>query len=206
MDLQSSAEHKMSETIKPLQANFAPEKKYISIQDLYHDSYALGHQILKSGYRPDFIVALWRGGCPIGMIIQEYLEYHGIPSDHIAIRTSSYTKLGVQSSKIRIHGLDYILNAVVPENKLLIIDDVFDSGRTLDTIIHTITEKTRRNCPTNIKLGTLYFKPAKNCTARKPDFFLHDTDDWLVFPHELVGLTPEEIKAHKSPEILPYFQ
>lgn len=195
----------ISQNSDPAEQSPPIEKKYLSIQDLYRDSFALAHQIIQSGYRPDFIVALWRGGCPIGMIIQEYFEYHGISSDHIAIRTSSYTKPGISSSHIRIHGLDYLLNTILPENNLLVIDDVFDTGRTLDCILNTIAEKSRRNCPTQIKLATLYFKPQKNLTQRTPDFFLYSTNDWLVFPHELVGLTPEEIKSKKSPDILPYF-
>jgi hypothetical protein len=31
----------------------------------------------------------------------------------------------------------------------------------------------------------------------KPDFYVYETDEWLVFPHEIDGLTPEEIRAHK---------
>ena len=37
-------------------------------------------------------------------------------------------------------------------------------------------------------------------TSRLPDYYLHETDKWLVFPHELDGLTLDEIKDHK-PEI-----
>ena len=40
-------------------------------------------------------------------------------------------------------------------------------------------------------------KPTKNKTDRKPDFYLHETDEWLVFPHELDGLTIDEIKENK---------
>ena len=45
-----------------------------------------------------------------------------------------------------------------------------------------------------------YFKPTKNKTNRKPDYYIHETDNWLVFPHELEGLTAEEIRANK-PEL-----
>ena len=44
------------------------------------------------------------------------------------------------------------------------------------------------------------FKPIKNQTGRQPDFFIHETDLWLIFPHELEGLTFEEIKENK-PEL-----
>ena len=45
-----------------------------------------------------------------------------------------------------------------------------------------------------------YFKPKKNLTNNKPDFYIHETDKWLVFPHELEGLTIDEIEKNK-PEL-----
>ena len=49
-------------------------------------------------------------------------------------------------------------------------------------------------------MATPYFKPNKNLTNNKPDYFIHETDQWLVFPHELEGLTLEEIESNK-PEL-----
>ena len=43
-------------------------------------------------------------------------------------------------------------------------------------------------------------KPNQNKTNRKPDYFIHETDKWLVFPHELEGLSAEEIIENK-PEL-----
>ena len=50
-------------------------------------------------------------------------------------------------------------------------------------------------------MATPYFKPAKNKTDRQPDYYVYETDEWLVFPHELHGLSTDEIKTHK-PELL----
>ncbi|MFT7532705.1 MAG: hypothetical protein ACI9FD_003738, partial [Gammaproteobacteria bacterium] len=41
-------------------------------------------------------------------------------------------------------------------------------------------------------------KPNNNKTDRVPDFYLHETDHWLVFPHELKGLSDEEINQNKG--------
>ena len=46
--------------------------------------------VLESGFRPSFIVAIWPGGAPVGIAVQELLDYFGVHCDHIAIRTSSY--------------------------------------------------------------------------------------------------------------------
>ena len=65
-------------------------KRFISPQQLMEDSLELGRQILASGFRPDYIVGVWRGGTPVGIMVQELLDFYGIHTDHISIRTSSY--------------------------------------------------------------------------------------------------------------------
>ncbi|MEJ2176579.1 MAG: hypoxanthine phosphoribosyltransferase, partial [Gammaproteobacteria bacterium] len=58
------------------------EKHYISAQALLEDSFRLGVEIINSGFRPDFIVGIWRGGTPVGIAIQELLEHYNIQTDH----------------------------------------------------------------------------------------------------------------------------
>ena len=53
------------------------------------------------------------------------------------------------------------------------------------------------NAPREVRIATVYWKPARNRTALKPDFFVHETDAWLVFPHEINGLTVDEIRRNK---------
>ena len=55
---------------------------------MLHDAYRLGVQIYNSGFRPTFIVGLWRGGSSVGISVQECLQYLGVETDHICIRTS----------------------------------------------------------------------------------------------------------------------
>ena len=52
--------------------------------------------------------------------------------------------------------------------------------------------------PQTLKVATPWYKPEKNVTERRPDYYLHETGAWLIFPHELAGLTPEEIIEHKG--------
>lgn len=176
------------------------EKKYVTAQELLDDSFALGLKILKSGFRPKFIVGVWRGGTPTGIAVQEILDYYGVDTDHIAIRTSSY--IGMQQQKeVKVHGLEYIVNNINAEDSLLIVDDVFDSGRSIEATIEHLRGKCRRNTPEVIKIATVFFKPERNVTQLVPDFYCHETDEWLVFPHELSDMSREEIKAHKGFEL-----
>ena len=173
------------------------EKIYINAQQFLEDSFRLGLQVLNSGFDPKFIVGVWRGGAPTGIAVQEILDFHDVKTDHIAIRTSSY--IGMEQQKIvRVHGLEYIIDNINAEDHLLIVDDVFDSGRSLAAIIDKLRERCRRNMPDLVKIATVYYKPARNTTDLVPDFYVHETDAWLVFPHELLGLTAEEIRTGKG--------
>ena len=173
------------------------QKTYLTAQSLLDDSFRLGLKIIESGFRPDYIVGIWRGGTPVGIAVQELLLYHGFPSDHIAIRTSSYDGIENQNDEIRVHGLHYIVENVNADNSLLIVDDVFDSGRSIKAVIERITELSRRNTPETIRVATVYYKPGKCKVDMAPDYYIHETEDWLVFPHELQGLSRDEVAASK---------
>ena len=170
---------------------------YIGAQELLEDAFELGARVLESGFRPSFIVAIWRGGAPIGIAVQELLDYIGVESDHIAIRTSSYSGIDGRSSEVRVHGLNYLLKNIEREDRLLIVDDVFDTGRTIDVVIETLREKARRNAPREIRVAVPFYKPSRNLTERVPDYYLHETEEWIKFPHSLEGLTAEEIACHR---------
>ena len=175
-------------------------KHFISAQELLLDSFKLAEQVYLSGFKPDFIIGVWRGGAPVGIAIQEYLDFMGMPTDHIAIRTSSYSGINQQEKTVRVHGLDYIIDNVNASDNVLLVDDVFDSGRSIQAIFERMQDKTRRNMPTNMKIACPWYKPSRNQTEHVPDFFVNETDKWLVFPHEIKGLTVEEIQQGK-PEL-----
>lgn len=174
-------------------------KHYISAQQLLEDSFRLAWQVYTSGYRPNYIVGVWRGGAPVGIAVQELLDVLGLEADHIAIRTSSYTGIGQRSRHVQVHGLTYLIKQLESEDSLLIVDDVHDSGLSIDQVIHDLRQACKKNTP-DIRIATPYYKPANNQTDRVPDYYIHETNDWLVFPHELHGLTAAEIRAHK-PEL-----
>ena len=172
-------------------------KTYISAQSLLEDSFRLGMQILDSGFRPSFIVGVWRGGTPVGIAVQELLDFFGVKTDHIAIRTSFYESIGRTGDRIRVHGMQYIIDHVNADQGLLIVDDVFDTGLSIDAVFSHLRRRARRNTPRDTRVATVYYKPSNNRTERVPDYYVHETERWLVFPHELHGLTREEILRHK---------
>ena len=135
----------------------------------------------------------------MGIAVQELLDVLGVTADHIAIRTSSYTGIGERDRHVKVHGLSYIIRQLESEDSLLIVDDVHDTGLSIDQVIHDLHRACKKNTP-EIRIATPYYKPGNNKTDRVPDYYIHETADWLVFPHELHGLTVEEIRANK-PEL-----
>ena len=176
------------------------EKLYISAQELLEDAFRLGARVLDSGFRPSFIVAIWRGGVPIGTAVQEMLDYHGIQTDHIAIRTSSYSGIDGRAPTVRIHGTSYLVKNLVHEDRLLIVDDVFDTGYTIRALIDHLRQKLRRNTPDEIRVAVPYYKPTRNEIGVAPDYYLHETERWIKFPYSLEGLSLEEVEERR-PEI-----
>ena len=180
------------------------DKTYIAADDLLLDSFRLAAQIHESGFRPDFLVGLWRGGSAVGIAVQEGLDHFGIPTDHIAIRTSysgqaSYAQMVDKADAIRVHGLQYLLENLCGEHSLLIVDDVYSTGSSVKAVIDQLARKTRRNLPRDIRIASVWFRPSER-TARAPDFFVHETAEWLVLPYELAGMPLDELREHK-PEL-----
>jgi len=174
------------------------DKTYITARQLLEDSFRLAHQVFEDGFKPNFIVGIWRGGAPVGIAVQEYFEFKGVATDHISVRTSSYYGIDKQAKNIRVHGLHYLIENANADDKLLIVDDVFDSGRSVDALIKQIRKQSRLNTPTDIRVACPWYKPAKNTVGFEPDYFLHQSEAWLVFPHELDGLEISEIVADKK--------
>ncbi len=161
------------------------DKTFITASDLLQDSFRLAAQIHSSGFLPDFIIGIWRGGTPVGIAIQEYFEYVGVRPDHIAVRTSAYVGIGERAKTIRVHGLHYIVDEADADDSLLIVDDVFDSGHSIEALLAELSAKMRLNMPRQIRIATPWYKPGNNRTSLVPHYYLHETDAWLVFPHEL---------------------
>lgn len=176
-------------------------KRIIAANDLLLDSFQLAANINEAGFKPDFLVGLWRGGSAVGIAVQEGLEHFGISTDHIAIRTSyrgqeSYSQMVDKSESIRVHGLQYLLENLSAQHSLLIVDDVYSSGSSVKAVIDQLTHKTRRNLPHDIRIASVWYRPTER-TIRPPDYFVHETSDWLVLPYELSGNSIEELRDQR---------
>jgi hypothetical protein len=170
------------------------DKIFVRADDLVRDSFLLARRIYDSGYRPTVILVLWRGGTPVGIVVHEFLLWKGVASYHTVVKVESYAGLDRRGAP-RIENLDRVLDRVTADSRVLIVDDIFDSGHTMCAVRAALAARTPR-----VKTATLYLRTGRGDAGGRPDFHLRETDRWIVFPHELLDLTPEEIRR-KDPVI-----
>jgi len=171
-----------------------PDKIYLSANELMLDSFRLGKQIADSGWRPDVLIALWRGGTPIGLAVHELLLYRGIPTLNMAIKCQSYDGIGKRGDVV-FEQAEALLATLRPTHRVLVVDDIFDSGHTAEAARKLIEPRA-----SEVRFAMLYWKTGGSQTAIRPHYYIRETQAWIVFPHELEGLTPDEIRI-KDPAL-----
>ena len=170
------------------------EKHYIKASELLHDSWKLAAMIRRSGWKPDFLVGLWRGGAPVAVAIHEFLKATDWGVQHIPLKCTSYTGIGENVGEVVFTHEEIVFGLFRKGDKVLVIDDVFDTGKTAAAV-----RRKMDSVGAEMRLACVYWKPQKNTTNQKPDYFVKDVgSEWIVFPHEIDGLTPAEI-AEKAP-------
>ena len=170
------------------------DKIFLSADQQLRDSFRMARAIYDSGWHPDFLIGLWRGGTPIAIAIHEFFVYRGHKLLHMPVKCSSYTG-SKQTHELQIDFPENFMDNIHEGSKVLIVDDTFDSGLTTAKLKEIIAAR-----GADVRIAVLIWKPANNRTSIKPDYYAGTTDKWIVFPHELEDLTPEEI-GHKDPEL-----
>lgn len=180
-------------------------KHFTTPDQLRVDSFKLGAQVIKDGFKLDFMICLFRGGAIIGCYVHEILKYtydkEGHKVDHVAIRTSRYSGIDKTMPTVAVHNLGYLTERLQPGSKVLIVDDVFDTGLSVEAVFDRLREKLGDRMPTDIRVATIDYKPTRNKTGRVPNYYVNISNEWLVYPHELEALTIQEISDNFSPEI-----
>ena len=171
-------------------------KHWISAEQLLLDSIRLAAMVLADGYRPSVVVGLWRGGAPVAIALHEALAFRGLDSAHLPLVTRLYNGIDTRAKQLQIEGLGLLQAHLAEPARILLVDDVFDTGTTLSGVVAAIAELpgARRE----IRTATPWYKPGRNRSTITPDYWIHASDDWLVFPHELKGLSEQELRTHRG--------
>lgn len=176
-------------------------KRYIGATEYLRDSWRLAACVRAGGWLPDFLVGLWRGGAPVAVAIHEFLKATGWEIRHLPLKCASYTGIGENAGEVEFTHGDAVFGMFREGDRVLVVDDVFDTGKTAAAV------KARMDAiGAEMRLACVYWKPEKNVTDMRPDYFVKDVGrEWIVFPHEIEGLAADEI-AEKDPvlaELLP---
>ncbi len=166
-------------------------------------AHQLAHAVLQSGYRPTHLVALWRGGARIALYMHEYLMLAGLQVDCVAVRTSLYVDQEAQR-EVRVHGEQYLVDVLQAEHRLLMVDDILESGRSLAALRDVLRAKLGARMPV-YRVAALLTKSEKwQWGNPQADYSVRDVPEycWVVFAHELENLSVGELARQMSPAAL----
>ncbi|MFQ3621216.1 MAG: phosphoribosyltransferase [Spirochaetales bacterium] len=196
------------------------EKEFLDFYTIRNNALKLAHQIHKSGFIPDVIYVSLRGGAYVGNVISEYFKVvrrNQRPVYYAAVVARSYIGINAQE-KVMVDGWTYNPNYLRHGDKVLLVDDIFDSGNTINYLVDLIMEK---GIPReDIKVAVHDYKIRtfqSQVHPVQPDFYCRklvvpspEKDFWIHYlSHELVGLTETEIKnyyTNSDPELREIFQ
>ncbi len=146
--------------------------KYVapSWDDVYGMMIELARQVKGSGYSPQVIVGVSRGGWPPARVMSDLLENPNLAN----MKVEFYKNIGVTAQRPKI---TQPVTSEVIGKRVLVVDDVADSGQSL-----LVTSKhLRRKGAREIRVCTLYTKPK---SIFKPDHYARTTSKWVIFPWE----------------------
>ena len=165
------------------------KKQFILAKQFHRQCFHLAHKIYMSEYVPDVVLGIWRGGSYPAIVIHEYYIYRGhvhVKSEVLTAR--SYVGIGMQLDTVDLDLSEKVLQTLRNAKQILVVDDVVDSGKTIGQILQYFRE---HHVTAAVKVASVYFKPRTSSVV--PDYTVEETDQWIVFPHELEGLLPEEV-------------
>ncbi|MBI9097806.1 MAG: phosphoribosyltransferase, partial [Spirochaetaceae bacterium] len=184
------------------------EKVFIPYDTVRNDSLKLAAQIYESGFTPDVIYIPLRGGAYMGNVFSEFykmIRKDERPVFYAAVVARSYTDIHKRDN-VMIDGWTYDPQYLRNGDKVLFVDDVFDSGVTLNFLVEEIM---KHGIPrSDIKIAVHDYKvfPQKRTLPIQPDYFCkkhvieNENDErWLHYmSHEFAGLTHDEIDTYYS--------
>lgn len=189
-------------------------KEFIQYDTIRDNALQLAARIHEDDFIPDVIYVSLRGGAYLGNVISEYFKMvrgkARRPVFYAAVVARSYTDIRRQE-RVMIDGWTYSPEHLRSGDRVLLIDDIFDSGRTVNYLVevilsHGVPREDVRVAVHDYKVrsfkeDTMPIKPDYYCCKREVDD--PQSDAWLHYmSHELVGLSADEVREnYKNPEV-----
>jgi hypoxanthine phosphoribosyltransferase len=183
------------------------KKEFLPYDVVRNNALKMAHRIYHDGFIPDVIYVSLRGGAYLGNVISEYFKIvrtGGRPVYYAAVVARSYTDV-LKAGKIKVEGWTYAPEHLRVGDKVLLVDDIFDSGQTINHLVQIILEKGIPRDDLKVAVHDYkYFYDKSDQLPIQPDYWcrkhelsLHEEDRWIHYmSHELVGLSREELEEH----------
>ncbi len=147
--------------------------KVLNWEDIISMSFKLGEMVRNSGFTPDILIGIARGGLIPLRILSDYFNN----SDILVFNVKLYKDIGKVGEHVKfVQKIEESLE----DKRVLVIDDVADKGITLKAVTDYIKNKLR---PKDLKVATLHYKP---WSVFKPDYYIELVKEWIVYPWEYV--------------------
>ena len=183
------------------------KKEFLSYDKVRNNALKMAHRIYHDGFIPDVIYVSLRGGVYLGNVISEYfktVQRRARPVYYAAVVARSY--MGVrESDEVKVEGWTYMPESLRTGDRVLLVDDIFDSGKTINHLAKIIMEKgiPRKDMKVAVHDYKYFYDKAEQFPVQ-PDYWcrmhelsLKDEDMWIHYSsHELIGLTQEELEEH----------
>ena len=196
------------------------KKEFLPYNTVRNNALKMAHRIYTDGFIPNVIYVSLRGGVYLGNVISEYFKFverRISPVYYAAVVARSYTGVS-ESEEIKVEGWTYPTEALRTGDKILLVDDIFDSGRTINHLAKIIMEKGIPRKDIKIVVHDYkYFYDKEEQYEIQPDYWcrkhelsLKDDIVWIHYSsHELVGLSHEELEENyyrEDPGLREVFQ
>jgi hypoxanthine phosphoribosyltransferase len=129
----------------------------------------LAQQVVDSGFAPDLVLGIARGGLPVAGGLAYALGAKAVGTMNVEFYTGIEATLAEPVVLPPLLDMDAVTGSTV-----LVVDDVADSGKTLDLVLRLVRERV-----TDARTAVVYDKPR---SVIRPDYVWRSTDRWIVFP------------------------
>ncbi|MBN2353950.1 MAG: phosphoribosyltransferase [Spirochaetales bacterium] len=182
-------------------------KQFVTADEVRNNAIKLAYRILSAFGIPDVMYVSLRGGAAMGNVISEYFQIlaHKKTVWYAAVVARSYRDVGDSDGKVNIEGWTFPLHRLNKSDKILLVDDIFDTGRTVNRLVQLIMEHGLQREAIAVAVHDYKIREYEpGPLAVTPDFYCRrhvvqrpEDDFWIHYlGHELKSLSRDEIAAH----------
>jgi len=152
--------------------------------EIYNACLELADQIKRSGFNPDVIVGVARGGWIPARILSDLLGNTYVAS----MKVEFYKGVAETANKPVV---SQQVSAPVKGKRVLVVDDVADTGESLATVRQNLVNQGA----SEVKIATIHYKPK---SILRPEFYAKETSAWIVYPHERYEFVNNRVAKFKA--------